>query len=575
MTTTLQKPKRRTRPKVKNHRPRVTKAWRNLLCSLPEYDPFRGADDCWFDAEKAQYYIDFIETCCTHIEGALAGKPFILKRWEKAIVANIFGWLMEDSYGRTVRRFREVLIYVCRKNGKTPLAAAIMNAIFFLDEEIGQQNFCAAGERDQATLSFRHIAGMIHNEIEMESRVQDYKASRTIVRESDQSFIKVLSSDADTKHGGNPHVVIVDELHVQKNRDLVDVLETAMTSLNRLQPLMIHLTTADYMRESICNEKYEYACKVRTGAINNIRFLPVIYEAQPEDDWTKVKTWKKGNPNLGVSVSIDSLREACERANEVPAYENTFKRLHLNIRTEQDVRWMPIETWDACDFEVNEDELIGKRCFTGFDLSSNIDIAGYALVFEPDEDCKRWRVVPRLYMPRDNAERREKLDKVPYLTWEREKYITLTEGNVVDYATIKANFEADSSRFNIAEAAFDRWNFEGPRQQFIHDGMPEDKFVSFGQGFASMSAPMKKLNELLLSRLIAHGGHPVLRWMASNVAVEMDAAENIKPSKKKSTGRIDGIVMIIMALGRAMVVPEEKKSVYEDRGILTLGEDLN
>ncbi len=460
----------------------------------------------------------------------------------------------------------------------TPLAGCLMNAGFFLDSEAGQQNYCAAGERDQASLSFRHIDGMQDNEIEMSSRVRSYTSTRTIVKHDDQSFIKVLSSDAKTKHGGNPHIIIVDELHVQPDRRLVDVFQTAMASLNRLQPLLIYLTTADFDRESICNEKYDYACKVRDNIIKDPAFLPVIYEAMHkdksgklvEDDWTKVKTWRKANPNLGISVSIDFMKRECRRAQETPTYENTFKRLHLNIRTAQDVRWIPADLWDDCNFAIDEEQLKGKQCFVGFDLSTNTDIAGYVLLFLPDDDCERWQVLPRFYIPKDNAEKREDRDRVPYITWAREGLITLTEGNVIDYDTIKADFEADCQIYNMVEIAFDRWNFEGPRQRFIADGAPEDKFVSFGQGFASMSAPAKELEKLLLAKELAHGDHPVLKWMASNVAVEMDAAGNIKPSKKISKEKIDGIVMLIMALGRAMVTAGPKESVYESRGIITI-----
>jgi phage terminase large subunit-like protein len=557
-------------------KPKVSKKWRQLLCCLPGYDPFCQAGDSWFEPEIAQYYIDFIEECCSHIEGALAGKPFILERWEQAIVANLFGWQKIDSYGRQVRRYREAFIYVPRKNGKTPLAAALMNAAYFLDDEAGQQNYCAAGERDQATLSFRHINGMQQNEIEMSSRVHPYKSTRTIVKHEDQSFIKVLSSDADTKHGGNPHIILVDELHVQKDRRLVDVFQTSMASLNRKQPLLIHLTTADYVRESICNEKYEKAVKVRDNKGSKLKagydpeFLPVIYEAGPKDDWKKPATWRKANPNLGVSVSIDFMRRECKRAAETPTYENTFKRLHLNIRTAQDVRWIPAELWDSCNFAISKELLIGQRCYAGFDLSTNKDIAGYALLFPPAKESDKWRVLPRFYIPKDNAEKREDRDKVPYITWAREGLITLTDGNVIDYDTIKADFEVDCQNYAIAEIAFDRWNFEGPRQRFIADGAPADKFVSFGQGFASMSAPARELEKLLLAKELAHGGHPVLAWMAGNVAVEMDAAGNIKPSKKVSKEKIDGIVMLIMALGRAMVAAAPKESVYEKRGIVTI-----
>jgi phage terminase large subunit-like protein len=554
-------------------KPKISKQWMKIITSLPGYNPFDQQGECWFDERWAEGFVDFIERYCSHIEGALAGKPFIMETWQRAIVGNLFGWRKIDAYGREVRRYREGFVYVARKNGKTPLGAALMNACFFLDDEAGQQNFCAAGETEQASLSFRHIAGMIANQPKMSKSVREYTGRRRIVRESDGSYIRVLSSDADNKHGGNPHFVIVDEVHVQKNRDLIDVFQTAMASLNRIQPITLYLTTADYMRESICNEKYEYACKVRDGVIDDPAFLPVIFEASPDDDWTTEEAWRKANPNLGVSVSIDFMRRECLRAQETPAYENTFKRLHLNIRTEQDVRWMPLEVWDACNEEVIEDQLRGKSCFAGFDLSTTQDIAGYVLLFLPEDEEGVYRVLPRFYAPRDHAEKREVRDRAPYLTWSRQGFMKLTDGNVTDYAAIKADFERDAERFDIQEAAFDRWQFEALRQQFMADGMRDDMFVSFGQGYASMTAPMKEIDKILASKRLAHGGHPVLRWMASNMAVEMDPAGNLKPSKSKSTEKIDGIVMTVMALGRAMVKEPKRVSVYETRGLRTTGDE--
>jgi phage terminase large subunit-like protein len=553
-------------------KPNTAASWRRLLCSLPAYDPFLNLGGAWFETDTAEYYIDFIETCCTHIEGALAGQPFIMERWERAIVANLFGWYKSDFLGRTVRRYRKAFVYVGRKNGKTPLGAAIHNAVYFLDDEAGQINNIAAASRDQASKMYRHISGMILAEPEMKSRCHIYSATRTITK-PDNSVAKVIPADDKVAHGDNQHLGIVDELHAQPDRKLIDTMITAMASANRAQPLMLFFTTADFDRPSICNEEYDYACKVRDGVIKDPSYLPAIYEAEPEDDWKSEKVWRKANPNLGVSVSLDYLREECKRAQEITAYENTFKRLHLNIRTEQDVRWLTLDVWDGCNMPIAENSLKGKPCYAGFDLSSNTDVAGYGLLFPP-ENGSAWQLLPRLFIPKDNAIKRERRDKVPYFAWAKEGYITLTPGNVVDYAVIKAKFEQDRQDFDVREAAFDRWNFEALRQQFIFDGMSDEFFVAFGQGFASMSAPTKELEKLLLAHELAHGGHPVLRWMASNVAVETDAAGNIKPSKKRSSEKIDGIVMLIMALGRALVAAQPKVSVYESRGLRVLGEKI-
>lgn len=549
---------------------KISAGMKKIICSVPKFDPFVDAEGCRFDEKKALYYINFIEDCCSHVEGDLAFQPFILERWQKAIVANLFGWLKKDSYGRTVRRFREAFIYVPRKNGKTPMVAAIVNAAFFLDDEYAQRNFCAAADTEQANELYRHIAGMIKNEPNMNARCREYTSFKTIIKQEDESSTKVISAEANTKHGKNPHIIAVDELHAQPNRELMDVLQTSFASINRKQPLFIKITTADYKRESPCNESYEYAKKVRDGIIKDQSLLPVIYEASAEDDWTKVSVWRKVNPNLGVSVSIDYLKHECKRAQEIPAYENTFKRLHLNIQTEQDVRWLPIDLWDKCEETKDEDILIGRECFAGFDLSSRVNTTSYVLLFPPNKTDPKYRIIMRCFLPMDNIEKREVKERMQYQLYEQRGELILTEGNVVDYARIKEKFESDYRKFNILEVAFDRWNFEGLRQLFLLEGCPQEKFVSFGQGFVSMSEPSKELEKLILAREIAHDGNQLLRRMVGTVMVEMDAAGNYKPSKKKSGEQIDGVVALIMSLGRAMVAPS-KESIYEKRGIRTLG----
>ena len=256
-----------------------------------------------------------------------------------------------------------------------------------------------------------------------------------IVVEATGSELKVVSAEAYTKHGVNAHGVIIDELHAQPNRELVDVLTTSTGA--RRQPLIIYITTADFDRESICNEKYDYACKVRDGIIADPAFLPVIYEAQRDDDWTSPAVWARANPNLGVSVSREYLERECRRAQETPTYENTFKRLHLNLRTQQDVRWLSIEAWDACgDEPVDESALDGQACFAGLDLSTTTDVSALALVF-PDSDGTV-AVVSRFWIPGDNAEKRERRDRVPYQTWCRQGLIDMTPGNVIDYERIRS-----------------------------------------------------------------------------------------------------------------------------------------
>lgn len=535
-----------------------------IIRLIPGYDPYATAGDCWFDVDAAQHAIDFFQHptdgVLRHIEGALKGERFVLEPWQQAITANIFGWKRKDSQGRVVRRYREVLVFVPRKNGKTPWAAALGLYVLACDDEQGQQNYIAAADREQAGMLFRHAKGMVELEPELSDRFRTYGGraeagqSRSIVYEKKGSFLRVISADAESKHGGNSHLILIDELHAQPNRELVDVLITSTVSLNRKQPLIVYITTADYDRESICNEKYDHACKVRDGILTDPSFLPVIYEASRDDDWTSPKTWKKANPNLGVSVSEEALARECKRAQETPSYVNTFLRLHLNIRTQNDVAWMDMHAWDSCgahepiawrDQMLREME--GRECFAGLDLSTTTDLTALVLAFPEDDG---YLLLPWFWIPSENMEQRKKRDRVDYSTWARQGFISATSGNVIDYDVVRHDINELAKKYNIREIACDRWNATQIITQLAGDGLT---IFPYGQGFKDMTAPTKELERAVMSGTLKHGSNPVLRWNASNVTVETDSAGNLKPSKKKSTERIDGIVAACMGIGRAML----------------------
>lgn len=546
--------------------PEIPAKWRELFRLIPGYDPIASAPaGAWFDADTADKCVLFFETYLSHIEGQIAGQPLRLEPWQQAIVGCAFGWKLADG----TRRYREVFQYVPRKNGKSTMLGGLVNLVAFCDDEPGGQIYSAAAEREQAALVYRQAKGMILNNPELSAGVKLYATFKSIEYPNGVVY-KALSADADTKHGFNSSFICSDELHAHRSRDLIDVLQTSTGS--RRQPMLWHITTADFDRESICNEKYDYACKVRDNGGDPERpgfdpaFLPVIFEAKPDADWTDPAVWRRANPNLNVSVSEDYLRRECQRAKETPTYLNTFKRLHLNIRTTNDVAWLLMEKWDACGGPVDEAALAGRRCYGGLDLSSKIDITAWSMVFPPDGDDPLWRILVRFWVPGDNARQRERRDRVPYQTWERLGLIRFTEGNVIDYDVVKAQILADAKQFDLQEIAYDPWNATQIALQLQGDGA---KVVEFGQGYRSMSEPTKEMEKLIVAGDIAHGGNAVLRWMAGNTAVESDPAGNIKPSKKKSTERIDGIVAAVMALGRA-ITTTTSTSVYERRGVITL-----
>ncbi len=528
---------------------------RDIIKLVPGYDPNASAGDCWFDDVAGQQAIDFFHECLTHTKGKWAGRPLLLELWQQAIIGNLFGWKRPDG----TRRYREALIYVPRKNGKTQIVAGIACLVLFCDNEPGAEIYSAAADEDQAKIAFAMAKQMVLQEPALAARAKIVDSA--IVYERQVSSYKPISSIADTKHGASTHLALIDELHVHSSRDLVDVLITSTGA--RSQPLIVHLTTADYQRPgSICNEKHEYASKVRDGIIDDPAFLPVIYEASREDDWTAEATWRKANPNLGISIPLDYFVRECKRAQDTPGYENTFKRLHLNIITEQASRWLAIERWDNADDRRPVADMAGRQCFAGLDLAATTDIAALVLLF-PDEEGG-FDLFPFFWIPGDSAILREKRDRVPYPTWIAGGFIRQTEGDVIDYDVIRRDINELAKVYNIRELAIDRWAATQITTQLQGDGL---EVVPFGQGYGSMAAPSKEFEKMVLAGQIRHGADPVLRWMASNVAIESDAAGNIKPSKRRSTERIDGIVATIMALGRALVSTDDGRSVYETRGI--------
>ena len=368
--------------------------------------------------------------------------------------------------------------------------------------------------------------------------------------------------------GLNVHCVIADELHAWKNRDMWDVLETATGS--RRQPLILAITTAGFDRQSLCFQLHDYAEKVNDGVVQDDSFFGIIYSLDEGDDWQDERNWIKANPNLEVSKKVDDMRRLAARAKEMPAALNAFLRLHLDIWTQAETRWLSWEAWDACGGEIDEAELIGRRCYAGLDLSSTTDLSAWGLIFPPLLASDPWTVLVRFFMPDANMRERERRDRVPFSAWVRDGHVTATPGNVIDYDFILAQIDKDAQQFDIAEVAFDRWGAQRIQTKLQELG-GEDWLVQFGQGFASMSGPSKDLERVILQGKLAHGDNPVLTWMANNVVVRMDPAENIKPDKERSRERIDGIVVVVMALGRAMAHGAPEESVYQARGIRILG----
>ena len=291
----------------------------------------------------------------------------------------------------------------------------------------------------------------------------------------------------------------------------------------------------------------------------------MIYGADESDDWSDPKVWKKANPSLGHTITIDKVRQAYNEAKDNPADENAFRQLRLNQWVKQSVRWMPMDKWNACRADFDESDLEGRVCYGGLDLSSTTDISSFVLVFPPTVDDDKYYVLPYFWLPEETLDLRVRRDHVPYDVWNRQGYFNITEGNVIHYSYIEKCIDDLNERFNIRGIAYDRWGATQLSQDLDEMGFT---VIPFGQGFASMSPPTKELMKLVLEGKLAHNGHPVLDWNMDNIYVRTDPAGNIKADKEKSTEKIDGAVAMIMALDRAIRNGIGGESVYDTRGLL-------
>ena len=528
---------------------------------LKNYKPTKfKAKDSYYDKEYADFAVAFIESLC-HTKGTWAGKRFELMDWQEQIIRDLFGILKPNGY----RQFNTAYIEIPKKNGKSELAAAVALLLTCGDGEQRAEVYGAAADRQQASIVFDVAADMVRMCPALNKRVKILASQKRLIYEPTNSFYQVLSAEAYSKHGFNVHGVVFDELHSQPNRKLYDVL-TKGSGDARMQPLFFLITTAGTDTHSICYEVHQKAQDIIDGRKIDPTFYPVIYGADDTEDWTSPKVWKKCNPSLGETIGMDKVKTACESAKQNPGEENSFRQLRLNQWVKQAVRWMPMDKWDKCAFAANEEQLQGRVCYGGLDLSSTTDITAFVLVFPPLDEEDKYIILPYFWIPEDTLDLRVKRDHVPYDVWQRQGYLQTTEGNVVHYGYIEKFIEKLGKKFNIREIAFDRWGAVQMVQNLEGMGFT---VVPFGQGFKDMSPPTKELMKLTLEQKIAHGGHPVLRWNMDNIFIRTDPAGNIKADKEKSTEKIDGAVATIMALDRAIRCGNDtSESVYNNRGIL-------
>lgn len=541
----------------------VELTWPRHLTPAPEL----GVDGVYFDWAEVKRFIDFARQL-RHIKGRRwAKKPLELDLWQVVfIIAPVFGWRSEPDGARVIR---EVFLEVARKNGKSTLAAALLLFLLTADGEPGAEVYSAAMDGKQARAVFDVAAKMAKASPALRRRLRIHERDGKIVFDATSSTYGILTKGlaGDNKHGLNTHGAVVDELHVIQDAAMLDTLETSTGS--RGQPLIVYITTAGIPGVSApWEERRATAVNTARRVVARKDLLGVIFCADPRardrGTWDDPEVWRDANPLLAASPELRGyLEREVAKCVAAPGRLNRFLRLHLGIPTEASYQRISIGQWDATAGLVDELELHGQRCYGGLDLSSSLDLCALVLVF-PDDENRHIDILCRFWTPAATIGERSHRDHADYDGWVRRGYLKTTPGPTIDYDDVEREAVSLLKTFEVKAINYDRWGSKQLRGHLEDAGVP---IWEFGQGFASMSPPFKELERLVSLQAARHGGNPVLRFCASGLKASEDPAGNIKPDRKHSTSRIDGMVALIMAIGAWLADETPGHSVYEDRGL--------
>ncbi|MFG1481221.1 terminase TerL endonuclease subunit [Xanthobacter sp. V4C-4] len=496
-------------------------------------------------------------------EGRFAGQPFTLHPLQEAIIRRIYG----PSTDTGARLVRTACIWIPRGNAKTTLASALALAHFMGPEaEAGGQVIQAAADRENAGIAFKHSFEMVKQDGALLSRVAPIESRKTLNHPGTASVLKAVSTEAYSKHGLNVSFFLADEVHAwpaSEARKLFKVVTDSM--VKRDQPLTIVISTAGEGTGGLAADLWAYSHKVASGEIDDPTFAPIIFAAPMGADWRDESAWHSANPAIAAGFcSLEELRIKARRIEHFPAEIADFKRFHLNLWQEGAAEpWLALEVYDAAEPMAPAEELEGRPCWVGIDLSSVEDLTAVVAVFPSAgaDGHARYDVVPMFFLPEAGLARKAERDRADYLRWKDEGVLTVTAGNVVDHGAIIAHVVGLGERFGVQEVAIDRWNSTA-----VNTALQEEGFTinQFGQGFASMAAPVKELKRAILAGHFRHDGNPLLRLCFGNAVAERDAAENEKFTKEKARerGRIDGAVAAAMAIGRILTT-DTATSIYD------------
>lgn len=521
-----------------------------------------GQRGLYFSPAKARHIIEYIEKFFVHIKGPLAHKPMLLDPWQKFWTAVLYGWRRSNGLRRFGRGYEEV----ARKNGKSTWKGPQGAYLFSMDGEVGAEVYAVATTRSQAMTVFKPAFDNIKRWRRRSPGVaRSFKVFEGLNQEKvamDTSVFQPLPANAENLDGLNPSAILFDELHAQKTRDVWDVMETALGA--RAQPLLSAITTSGFILDGICVEMRTYLVSILEGRREDDSFFGYVYTLDDGDDPFDPVNWIKANPGLGRAKTLEYMHGMARKAAALPSARANFFTKDLNIWCGGAENWFDMTVWAKCGKAFDPRVLRGRRCFGGLDLASTRDLTAFSLIFPPpppNEGGGDWFVLVWHWCPQYKVDNEEADDLANYREWQRSGHLIATPGNVTDYAPVKQHIVEACKLYDVQEIGFDKWNAQQLVNELLDAQLP---MVEVPQNTGGMYPGSKKLEELVYSTRLRHGGNPVLTYCAGNVALLFDSNGNFRPDKKKSkeNGRIDGVVATVMALSRAVAVQSDDGSGF-------------
>lgn len=516
-----------------------------------------------FDLARAERFFRFVGLL-KHYKGEWAGQPIELQPYQQFRLGSIFGWVHVET---GLRRFRTSYHEIPRKNGKSLEAAVVALYLTFFDNEPGAEGYTIATKRDQARIVWGDARQLVLSS-GLKTRIAVQVAN--LHADASASKLEPLGADHDSTDGLNPHLIVVDEFHAHKTRGLIDVMETATGA--RRQPHNFQITTAGDDPISPGGDQHDYACKILDGVLADESFFAFIAHADEGDDWQAEATWRKANPNYGVSVKPEDLQALALKAKSMPAAAATFKQKRLNLWVNATAPCLSVEGWRAGQTVLTgaearaawRDEMQHQRCFVGIDLASKIDLCALSLVFPPTEGRRTWRALQTIWTPEDTVKDRSHRDRAPYDIWVAQGWLRTTPGSRIDHAVVRQAIVEARAEFDLALIGFDPWHADQLIDELVkQDGFAEDRVLAVPQTYQGMSSACLRVQAEILEGNVDAGGCPVTAWAVSNAVANRDGKDNIMFAKGKSRGRIDPLIALTIGVALHLRVPTPTEKAYQ------------